>query len=204
MKRLTCEMCGSSDLIKENGVFVCQNCGTKYSVEEAKKMMVEGDVNVTGTVKVDNSESFLKRAELFLRDKKWDRAYTYFEKALDANPENPKAYIGIVLCKYHCSTIEELKGVVENVDITNDEYFTKAVHFNNIEGSDEITDLLQYIANSREIEKSVDHKKMINDKANQAEIIKRNVIVVGNNIYALKADGTVYAAGDNKYGQCNF
>lgn len=44
MKQLTCEMCGSTDLIKQNGVFVCQSCGTKYSVETAKKMMVEGNV----------------------------------------------------------------------------------------------------------------------------------------------------------------
>ena len=55
MKRLTCEMCGSTDLIKQDGVFVCQTCGCKYSIEEAKKMMVEGTVEVTGTVKVDNS-----------------------------------------------------------------------------------------------------------------------------------------------------
>ena len=39
MKQLTCEMCGGTDLIKQDGVFVCQNCGLKYSVEEAKKMM---------------------------------------------------------------------------------------------------------------------------------------------------------------------
>ena len=44
MKQLTCEMCGSTDLMKQDGVFVCQSCGTKYSVEEAKKMMVEGNV----------------------------------------------------------------------------------------------------------------------------------------------------------------
>ena len=38
MKQLTCEMCGSTELIKQDGFFVCQTCGTKYSVEEAKKM----------------------------------------------------------------------------------------------------------------------------------------------------------------------
>ena len=56
MKQLTCEMCGSTELIKQNGVFVCQTCGTKYSVEEAKKMMIEGTVEVTGSVKVDTSD----------------------------------------------------------------------------------------------------------------------------------------------------
>lgn len=39
MKGLTCELCGSNDLVKQDGVFVCQSCNTKYSVEEAKKLM---------------------------------------------------------------------------------------------------------------------------------------------------------------------
>ena len=56
MKQLTCEMCGSTDMLKQDGVFVCQTCGCKYTVEEAKKMMIEGTVNVTGTVKVDKSD----------------------------------------------------------------------------------------------------------------------------------------------------
>ena len=33
MKQLVCEMCGSTDLLKEEGVFVCQSCGCKYSVD---------------------------------------------------------------------------------------------------------------------------------------------------------------------------
>lgn len=37
MKQLTCEMCGSTKLIKQDGVFVCQSCGCQYSVEEARK-----------------------------------------------------------------------------------------------------------------------------------------------------------------------
>jgi len=43
MKQIVCEMCGGKDLVKQNGVFVCQNCQAKYSVEEAKKIMVEID-----------------------------------------------------------------------------------------------------------------------------------------------------------------
>lgn len=58
MKQMVCEMCGSTDLIKQDGVFVCQTCGTKYSIEEAKKMMIEGNVDVSGsTVKVDNTDN---------------------------------------------------------------------------------------------------------------------------------------------------
>ena len=61
MKRLVCEMCGSTELIKQDGVFVCQSCGCKYSVEEAKKMMVEGTVEVTGTISVDRSNEVENR-----------------------------------------------------------------------------------------------------------------------------------------------
>ena len=34
-------MCDSTDFIKEDGLFVCQECGCKYSTEEAKKLMKE-------------------------------------------------------------------------------------------------------------------------------------------------------------------
>ena len=43
MKAIVCEMCGSNDLIKRDGVYICQNCGTKYTVEEAKNLLVEVD-----------------------------------------------------------------------------------------------------------------------------------------------------------------
>ena len=56
MKKIVCEMCGSSDLIKEDGLYVCQSCGTKYSVEEAKKLMVEGTVEIKGTVKTEQAD----------------------------------------------------------------------------------------------------------------------------------------------------
>ena len=39
MKKMVCEICGSQTIRKENGVFVCQECGTEYSVEEAKKLL---------------------------------------------------------------------------------------------------------------------------------------------------------------------
>ena len=39
MKQMTCERCGSTDLVKQDGMFVCQSCGCKYTVEEARKLM---------------------------------------------------------------------------------------------------------------------------------------------------------------------
>ena len=45
MKKMVCEICGSQSIRKENGVFVCQECGTEYSVEEAKKLLQEVDAS---------------------------------------------------------------------------------------------------------------------------------------------------------------
>lgn len=45
MKKIVCELCEGTQFTKEGGFFVCHNCGTKYSLEEAKNMMreVEGE-----------------------------------------------------------------------------------------------------------------------------------------------------------------
>lgn len=40
MKLLKCEMCGGTELVKQDGLFVCQQCGCKYSVEEARKKSI--------------------------------------------------------------------------------------------------------------------------------------------------------------------
>lgn len=41
MKKMVCDICGSQSIKKENDVFVCQECGTEYTHEEAKKLLKE-------------------------------------------------------------------------------------------------------------------------------------------------------------------
>ena len=111
MKQLTCEMCGSTDMIKEDGVFVCQSCGCKYSVEEAKKLMIEGTVEIKGTVQVDKNneiDALLKRVFMFLEEEKWKEADEYCEKVLDIDPENPEAYLGKLMVEYELSYISDI------------------------------------------------------------------------------------------------
>ena len=94
MKQLTCEMCGSTDLMKQDGVFVCQTCGMKYSVEEAKKMMIEGTVDVQGTVKVDNSafvEKYLANARRAKQKEDWEETEKYYNMVEQNDPTNIEA-----------------------------------------------------------------------------------------------------------------
>ena len=91
MKQLTCEMCGSTDLMKQNGVFVCQTCGMKYSVEEAKKMIIEGTVNV----KIDESEklnNYLALAKSADEGNNYKELESYCDKALVIDPRNYEAW----------------------------------------------------------------------------------------------------------------
>lgn len=95
MKQLTCEMCGSTDLMKDGGVFVCQSCGCKYSVEEAKRMMIEGSVDVSGsTVKVDNSafvEKYLQNARRAKMKEDWEETEKYYNMVEQNVPQNIEA-----------------------------------------------------------------------------------------------------------------
>ena len=110
MKQLTCEMCGSTELLKQEGVFVCQTCGTKYSVEEAKKMMIEGTVEVKGTVKVDKSnetDALLKRVFMFLEKEDWSNADEYCEKVLDIDPAIAEPDLAFVRFKQTVDALQE-------------------------------------------------------------------------------------------------
>ena len=94
MKQLTCEMCGSTELVKQDGFFVCQTCGCKYSVEEARKMMIEGTVDVQGTVKVDNSafvEKYLANARRAKQKEDWEETEKYYNMVEQNDPTNIEA-----------------------------------------------------------------------------------------------------------------
>lgn len=91
MKQLTCEMCGSTDLMKQDGVFVCQSCGTKYSVEEAKKMMVE----VGGAVEVKNAaqlENLLNLANSSFESKNYAQAEEFCNQVIAMDDKNYEAW----------------------------------------------------------------------------------------------------------------
>ena len=120
MKQLLCEMCGGKDLIKQDGVFVCQSCGSKYSVEEAKKMMVEVDakVEIQGTVKVDNSEELNNLYQLARRakeSKNSENAAKYYDMILVKDPASWEANFYSVFFKSYGCKIAEIGIASENI-----------------------------------------------------------------------------------------
>ena len=101
MKALKCEMCGSNDVVKQEELFVCQNCGTKYSVEAARKMMVEGTVEVKGMVTIDDSQkiqTWITFAETALNAGRFMEAYDYANKILEITPNSIEAWMVRMKC----------------------------------------------------------------------------------------------------------
>lgn len=41
MKVLVCEICNGRDFVKQDGMYICRSCGTKYTVDEARNLMVD-------------------------------------------------------------------------------------------------------------------------------------------------------------------
>lgn len=192
--------------MKQDGAFVCQSCGSKYSVEEAKKMMVEidGTVEVTGTVKVDNAaniESLMKRGNLALEDSKWKEADDYFDKVLDINPEYASAYIGKLCAEVGIGHEADLANHAKPLDAIPN--YQKALRFSTADYRVKIEGYNQTIQERIAEEERQDRQRRNEAKSKLPECRKRikqysNCIAVGEyHTVGLKPDGTVVAVKDD-------
>ena len=94
MQQLICELCGRAEFVKQGEYFVCQGCGTKYSVEEAKALMMS---DAAGTNSVANSygeqfKNLLIIAEDNLEGGTWDTGFHACEKAIEMVPQSKEAW----------------------------------------------------------------------------------------------------------------
>ena len=113
MKKMVCEICGSNDIEKKDGVYVCNSCGTRYSTEEAKKLLVEisGQVEISGSVKVDNSERLqnLYNNARRARDAiNFEESAKYYDYILMEEPNSWEANFFSIYCKAFSCKIAEI------------------------------------------------------------------------------------------------
>ena len=73
-------------------------------VETEKEIVVQKAVSVGNPT----TESYLKRAFMFLADGEWKNADEYCEKVLDIDPENGRAYLGKLMVDLHVHTQTDL------------------------------------------------------------------------------------------------
>ena len=88
MQVMKCELCGSADIIKQDGVYICHHCGTKYTVEEAQKLI--------GVVKIDKSdenEKYLILARRARDEENPENAIKYYSLVAENDPQNWEAVL---------------------------------------------------------------------------------------------------------------
>lgn len=110
MQALICELCGSNDIVKIDNYFVCQHCGTKYSVEEARKMI--------GIVKIDKTEEAEKLLILARRareENNCENAEKYYDKILQDDPNNWEAAFFQVYYKASQCNIKNIQSAATSV-----------------------------------------------------------------------------------------
>ena len=179
MKRLTCEMCGSTDLLKQDGVFICQSCGCRYSTEEAKKMMVEGTVDVSGsTIKVDTSVELANLYQIARRAKD------------DNNSENAEKYYDMILVKDPTSWEAAFYAVYfKAMECKIAQIRSAAISVNNCENS-VLTLIRDYVpaedqeaAVSEVVTRSIQIAKMLADGASKSQEYVDNICASRDILY---------------------
>ena len=118
MKQLVCELCRGTNFGKLDGTYICQSCGSKYSLEEARRLLVEIPPEPAKPAEPEQPRipvdhlALARQAKIRGEDAEALRHYTI---AHNADPENWEAafftvYYNALACKI--SQIEAAAGSV--------------------------------------------------------------------------------------------
>ncbi|MBQ7265581.1 MAG: hypothetical protein IJS61_05730 [Firmicutes bacterium] len=116
MKALKCEICGSTDMVKQGEYYVCQHCSCKYTAEDAKKLMV--DVKVEGSVSIDNTKKLKNLYNLARRARNESNnanAANYYKQILLENSNDWEANFYSVYCTAMSCKIGQISSAVYSV-----------------------------------------------------------------------------------------
>lgn len=92
MQAIKCELCGSNEFTKVDGLFQCNHCNTKYTLEEAKKLMVSGTVEVvTGNAE---KERLIDNAEKLIELKEYHKAISEYKRITYMFPDDYRGWWG--------------------------------------------------------------------------------------------------------------
>lgn len=105
MKAIQCELCGSNQLIKKDGFFQCEYCGTKYTPEEAKKLVLSGSVEIyKGDIEKERN---LVKVRALLQQEDYYGAINLLENLIKDYPDDYKLYLQEVELEL---SVEEKEG----------------------------------------------------------------------------------------------
>lgn len=104
MKAMVCEMCTSPELVMQNGLLVCQHCGTKYRVDDAQNLFAVSAASADRSEELQNLFVLARRA----RDThNAVSAQKYYEQILLLAPFSWEAsFYSVYYQSYNCKVSE--------------------------------------------------------------------------------------------------
>lgn len=115
MKAIVCEMCGGNDVVEQDGLYICQNCGTKYTAEDVKKLMID----ISGSsIKVDEKEKAESYRKLAKEARKMDniqKAAEYYNQLVTLCPDDWEAIFFSVYYSSASCVIAQITIAASNV-----------------------------------------------------------------------------------------
>lgn len=108
-----------------NSEFMREISDTVEKILKPEEAAVVPDAIVTATAA--NKENLIKRAYMFLEDGEFETADTYFDKILDIDIEDSRAYIGKLLAECKLTSEDEIPNLPQT--ITEDKNYIKALRF---------------------------------------------------------------------------
>lgn len=113
---IKCELCGNTEFVKEDGMFVCKGCNTKYSLDEAKKMMSEEDTKPVATGMSQKLENLYQLARRAKEDDNSENAAKYYEMILIENPTDWEASFYSIYYKAMSCKIAQIASAGNSVN----------------------------------------------------------------------------------------
>lgn len=120
------------ELVYCDEVFDCSEDEFMREISDKVEAILKPEVNaivpddiVTATAA--NKENLIKRAYMFLEDGEFETADSYFDKILDIDIEDSRAYIGKLLAECRLRNEEAIRTLPQTV--TDDKNFKKALRF---------------------------------------------------------------------------
>ncbi len=93
-------------------------------------------------------ESLITRAFMFLEDRKWDEATDYCNRVLDINPEEARAYVGLLMADNKKRKQGELKSLEQPFD--NDPNYRKILTYGDTALAQTFKDYIKFIKDRNE------------------------------------------------------
>lgn len=158
-----CKTCKSTNIIKQNEVFLCQNCGAIYSVEEIEKQLSQEKLNDA----IGYVNNLIKRMFFLLEEKKWHEAKNISERVLDLDAENGSAYLGKLMIDLHIGNLSEMSKV--KIDFSDNINYSRFIKFGDKESVSQVNKYLDNIKETHQEHKEIHDK----NKSNLINLTKR-------------------------------